>query len=80
MRLDLINKEELAIKCGSVKCVPKVHDNGFEVIISYRFKDWFLNIQWLKTNPMSLTKNEVERIKVFAQYRYNMYHVKKCGE
>lgn len=76
MRLGVIDKEKLAIKCGSVKCVPNVHDNGFEVIISYRFKGWYLNIQWLTTNLMSLTRNEVEQIKGFAQCQYNMYYAK----
>ena len=56
--------------------LQKFYDDGFEVIISYRFKGWYLNIQWLTTNLISLTRNEVEQIKGFAQCQYNMYYAK----
>lgn len=76
MRLGVIDKEELAIKCGSVKCVPNVRENGFEVIISYRFRGWWLNIQWFSTNLIGLARVEVEQIKGFAQCNYNLYYAK----
>ena len=61
---------------SDVKCVPNVRDYGSEIIIYYRFRGWWLNIQWITSNLMGLTKNEIEHIKGMAQCKYNMYYAK----
>ncbi|MFC2366465.1 MAG: hypothetical protein ACFNMC_00125 [Veillonella parvula] len=76
VRLVAIDAEKLAIKCSNVKCVPNVRDYGSEIIIYYRFRGWWLNIQWITSNLMGLTKNEIEHIKGMAQCKYNMYYAK----
>nr|DAS36506.1 MAG TPA: hypothetical protein [Caudoviricetes sp.] len=75
-RLVVVDAEKLAIKCGDVKCVPNVRDYGAKIIISYRFRGWWLNIEWITLNLMGLTKNEIEHIKGMAQCKYNMYYAK----